>query len=538
MSRPHLILVLHAHLPWVRHPEFPHFHEESWLFEALIECYLPLCAAMRHWTEQRWPWRLALSVSPTLATALSDPLLRSRFENHFAALEALAAQEVERYHFQPDRQAVAKFYVARLADLRRTWVDIGGDVLANWAAHAGAGNLELLTCSATHAVLPLLVPSPRALDAQIAVALAEHTRRFGRPPVGFWLPECAYAPEVATALVARGIRWTIVETHGLLQATPPPQAAVFAPAITPDGLAVLGRDPSSARQVWSRDGGYPGDPRYREFHRDLAQDAERDYVRYWQTGPDTAPTFTGLKYHSVSGAGDHKSIYDRAAAMVAVGEHAAHFLRQRLEWARRTESEAPLPDGRPVLCVSPYDAELFGHWWFEGPEFLSEIMRLTAGPDASIKLVTPSEHLTAHPVCEVVQPAASSWGEGGHLRAWLDVRNTWMQSPLRMAEATLGEWVRRYRDGLPPRLMAGADPGRALTQAARELLLAQASDWPFLIRHGTAGDYPRRRFTEHLSAFHHLVQMLAGVTPWDAEWLEQRAERQPIFPELDWRLWG
>lgn len=537
MPRPQLAIVLHAHLPWVRHPEASRFHEESWLFEALIECYLPLCEAMKDWTLRGWQWRLALSVSPTLATALRDPLLRDHFETHFTELRELAGREVERHHFQPEQRAVAEFYVERLGRLQNLWISLGGDVLADFARYAASGQLELFTCAATHAVLPLLVPSPRALAAQIAVAIHEHRRHFGQAPEGFWLPECAYTPDIGIALAAQGLRWTILETHGLLNAIPRPQAAVFAPVITAGGLAVFGRDPASARQVWSRQGGYPGDPRYREFHRDLAQEAERDYVRHWQTGEATEPTFTGLKYHAVTGTSETKSIYQREAAMDAVRDHAAHFVRTRVDWAARAEAEAPLPDGRPVLCVAPYDAELFGHWWFEGPEFLREVVRLTSAPDSGVELVSLSGHLNSHPRLERVQPATSSWGEGGQLAAWLNVRNAWMQPPLRTAEERFGNLAGRYLHGNGPRLAPAAEPERALRQTARELLLAQASDWPFLIRHGTAGDYPRHRFTEHLTAFHQLVAMLSGVGSWDAELLSAREMRHPIFPDLDWRLW-
>ena len=539
MPRPELILVLHAHLPWVRHPELPRFHEESWFFEALLEVYLPLCGAMRGWSDEGWPWRLALSVSPTLAAALEDPLLRERFIAHFDALQDLAEREVERHHFQPALRSVAEFHVARLRGLRALWQALGGDVLGELACHARSGHLELFTCAATHAVLPLMTASPTSLAAQVALAVADHARRFGVAPAGFWLPECAYVPALEPVLVEQGIRWTLLETHGVLDATPRPQGAVFAPVVTPRGLAVFGRDPASARQVWSRDVGYPGDPRYREFHRDLAQDAERDYVRHWQTGDGTDPTFTGLKYHAVTGrSGEPKAVYDRAAALVAVREHAAHFVRSRVEWATRAEAESPLPDGRPVVLVAPYDAELFGHWWFEGPEFLSEVVRLTSAPDAALRLTTPGEHLTAHPRCECVQPAVSTWGEGGQLRVWLDVRNAWMQAPLRTAEARMADLAARHLQGPAPRGIPPEAFRRALDQAARELLLAQASDWPFLIRHGTAGDYPRRRFTEHLTAFHQLAQMLEGLMPWDAALLAEREARNPIFPGLDGRLWA
>ncbi len=365
--------------------------------------------------------------------------------------------------------------------------------------------------------------SPITLHAQIAVALSEHQRHFGSPPAGFWLPECAFVPELEPVLAEHGVHWTLLETHGLLHATPAPQAAIFAPVLGPHGVAFFGRDPASARQVWSRQGGYPGDPRYREFHRDLAHEAEREYLGAWQTDDASDPTFTGLKYHAVTGDGDFKAVYRRDAALDAVRDHAAHFVRTRCEWAARAESESPLPDGRPVLCVAPYDAELFGHWWFEGPEFLGEIMRLTAEASSPLELVTPGQHLARYPRCERVQPAASSWGEHGHLSAWLDPRNVWMQSPQRVAEARLAR-LAAVRETVSER-------ARAVRQAWRELLLMQASDWPFLLRHETAGDYPRRRFTEHHQAFQRLADMLEAVVPWDADFLREREQRHPLFPE-------
>ena len=176
MAKPQLALILHAHLPWVRHPEASQFHEETWFFEALSECYLPLCGLMAAWTQLQLPWRLALTVSPTLAAQLRDPLLCARFERHLQGLQLLAQSEVERNHLQPELRTVAEFYVRRFEVLSTLWKALGGDVLASWAFHAAAGNLELLTCAATHSLLPLLTKSPIALNAQIAVAVSEHRR--------------------------------------------------------------------------------------------------------------------------------------------------------------------------------------------------------------------------------------------------------------------------------------------------------------------------------------------------------------------------
>ena len=255
VGKPALALLLHAHLPYVRHPEHPEFLEERWLFEALAGCYVPMLWMLEGWERDGVDGVMTLSVSPTLAGMLADPLLRSRFRQHLGQLETWTAIEEERHLLDPAKQAVARFHRERFGRVRRTWEGLGGDVLGAWRRHAEAGRLELITCSATHAVLPLLVGQPLALRAQIRTGLDEHARHFGRRPEGFWLPECAWSPALETVLLDEGVRWTVVETHGLLQSQPASRWGVFGPINTPRGLSVYARDPSSARQVWSRHGG-------------------------------------------------------------------------------------------------------------------------------------------------------------------------------------------------------------------------------------------------------------------------------------------
>ncbi|HRI14077.1 MAG TPA: DUF1957 domain-containing protein [Verrucomicrobiota bacterium] len=523
-----LALVLHAHLPYVRHPEHPQFHEETWLFEALLECYLPLLQVMEGWSRDQIPWRMTLSVSPTLAAMLIDPLLQDRFRGYLATLMELAEKETIRAMFEPARRSVADFYLAWIQQQAAAFERLRGDILSAWAKHSAAGHLELITCSATHATLPLLRDEPASLHAQLELALAQHARWAGVRPAGFWLPECAWTPELEPFLCAAGIRWFVTETQGLLHATPRPRQAIYAPLLTPLGLAVFAREPASAHQVWSRHGGYPGDPRYREFHRDVAHDADWDYVRPYLHGA-SGRAFTGLKFHRVTGQGQDKLLYDRGAALAAVREHAANFVSERA----RTASAAHALMSQPPVLLAPYDAELFGHWWFEGPEFLDAVVREVATGTHALELTVPSQHLQDYPRLEVGVPAASTWGEGGHFAMWLDESNAWMQPPLRAAGRRFSMLATQFAD-------LGGDPlgERLLRQAARELLLAQASDWPFLVKMDTAGAYPARRFKEHLAA----VDLLLGaVTAPDRTGvlatLAELESRHPLFPELDWRLW-
>lgn len=523
---PQLILLLHAHLPFVRHPEHPEFYEETWLFEAVLECYLPLLQVLDGWERDGVAGSLTLSVSPTLAAMWQDELLRSRLRRHLARLEELAAREEDRAHFQPARRAVATFYRQRLQALRASLDGAGAGLSAAFARHARAGRLELITCPATHPTLPLLRDEPGSLQTQLLTATDAHARAFGRAPEGLWLPECAWEPGLESFLLRAGIRWTVLETHGLLQALPRPRQAIFAPVRAPGGLAIFGRDPRSARQVWSRQGGYPGDARYREFHRDVGHEADWDYVQPHLHGA-TERGFTGLKFHRITGPGDTKALYDRTLALTAVEEHAAHFVAERVRMAQAAARHMEAPP----LLMAPYDAELFGHWWFEGPEFLDAVVRRVAAGNSGLELATPSCALATRPHLDTVQPAASTWGEGGHFQVWLDPSNAWMEVPLRHAAQRL--------TALASRLVASPQTAvteRRLRQAARELLLAQASDWPFLVKMGTAGTYPATRFRQHLAAVNDLADQIVHGNPDHADArLTDLERRHNLFPGLNWR---
>ncbi len=326
-----LMLVLHAHLPFVRHPEHPEFLEEDWLFEAMIETYAPIVDACARLAADRVPFRLTMTLSPTLCEMLSDELLMARFETRLRRVAAACR-----------RRARAPFEAAAAEHLRLFTAARGRRLLPEFRALQDRGVLEIITTAATHAILPY-VSRPEALRAQIAVAVANYRKHFGRAPRGFWLPECAYEPGLDAALAEHGLRYFFVDAHALESS----------PARTPAGPTAFARDPESSRQVWSAAEGYPGDPWYREFYRDEG----------WANGRGA-----GLKFHRITGAVplDRKEPYDPSRARERVEEHARHFLECR----RR---------GAPLM-VSPYDAELFGHWWYEGPRFLE------AGPRRRISL--------------------------------------------------------------------------------------------------------------------------------------------------------
>lgn len=521
----YLSIILHAHLPFVRHPEHAKFLEESWLFEAITETYLPLLQVMNGWQRDGMEARLTMTLSPTLCAMLRDPLLQERYAKHLDELIALADKEISRTHWEPPFQELAQMYHTRLTAARLLYQQLGGDIVGKFRRLQDFGLLEIITTGATHGLLPLMANHPPSVRAQILVARDQYRECFGCDPRGIWLPECAYFDGVEAYLQEANIRWFIVDSHGLLHAHPRPRYGVFAPVFTPNGIAVFGRDMESSRQVWSRTEGYPGDARYRDFYRDIGFDLDFDYVKPHLPSPENRG-FTGIKYYRITGGDAPKQPYQPAAAEEAVATHAAHFLKSRVEQVQ--ELNAILD--RPPLVISPYDAELFGHWWYEGPEFLDRFVRKAYHEQKTFELITPEQYLRRHPTNQIATPAASSWGEEGYYRVWLNEKNEWIYRHLQVAQERMTELVKKFAK-------PSALEERALKQAARELLLAQASDWPFILRTNTSPDYARKRVKAHLLRFNGLYHQLT-TGEFDEKWLAEIEARDNLFAAINVSYWA
>ncbi len=521
----YLSIVLHAHLPFVRHPEHEKFLEETWLFEAITETYVPLLQILEGWAHDGMDTRLTLTLSPTLCAMLRDPLLQERYDRHLRGLVELAEKEIHRTHWDRAFHELAWMYHHRLTTIRDAYLGWGRDLVGAFRKLQDRGRLEIITTAATHALLPLFASHPPTLRAQILTARDHYRSCFGRDPRGIWLPECAYFDGVEEFLQEANLRWFIMDTHGLLHAQPRPRYGVFAPVFTPNGIAAFGRDLDSSRQVWSKFEGYPGDTRYRDFYRDIGFDLDFDYVKPHLPSPDHRG-FTGLKYYRITGRAADKQPYHRDTALRTAAEHAGHFLNARLAQFAKLGG---IMD-RPPLVLAPYDAELFGHWWYEGPEFLDYFVRKACFDQKIFSLITPEDYLRLHPTNQVAKPGASSWGEEGYYRVWLNERNQWILPHLQIAGQRMTELARRFLD--PPPLL-----GRALRQAARELLLAQSSDWPFILRTGTSPDYASRRVKDHLLRFITLYEQLKKKKV-DEKWLREIESRDNVFPDINVAYWA
>ena len=524
----YLSLVLHAHLPYVRHPEYDDFLEEDWLYEAITETYIPLLEVFDGLERDGVDWRLTMSVTPTLAAMLADPLLQFRYLRQLDNLISLAGKEIERTRWSPEFQPLAKMYYDRFTRCREVFVNqYNNNLLNGFKRFFDTGKLELITCAATHGFLPLMVMNDQARRAQVEVGCREFERHFGRRPKGIWLPECGYVEGVEQQLRDAGLRYFFTDTHGVMFANPRPKYGIYAPILCPNSnVAALGRDTESSKQVWSAIEGYPGDYNYRDFYRDVGFDLDYEYLKphLHQSG---IRSLLGIKYYKITGRTDHKLPYEPRAALDKAADHAGNFMFNRekqVEWLA-----GAMPD-RPPLIIAPYDAELYGHWWFEGPDWINFLLRKLHYDQQTVKTITIPEYLDRHPKIQVSQPSYSSWGYKGYCEVWCEGSNDWIYRHLHEGADRMVELARSNPDPYPLRR-------RALNQAARELMLAQSSDWAFIMKTGTMVEYAHQRTKVHVLNFNHLYEQIKN-NQLDEPWLAEVERRHNLFPDMDYRLYA
>jgi len=519
----YLALVLHAHLPFVRHPEHERFLEEDWFFEALTETYLPLLDVFERLAHDGIHFRVTMSLTPTLLSMMTDPLLQARYLRYLdERIEALA-HERQRTAHDPYFHPVTRFYTDLYTRLRQRFIEHDRmDVSQSFRRLMEAGHLDIITCGATHGYFPLLAVNEESIYAQLSMAVRTHERILGRRPRGIWLPECGYKPGVDRILKEFGIDYFLLDSHGLLNADPRPKYGVHRPVRTPAGPAAFGRDYESSKQVWSADEGYPGDPQYREFYRDAGFDVEAPHIEKLRHAG--VRTFTGLKYHRITGKTDWKEPYHPGWARDRAAEHAGHFLFNRQQQVNWLSSSFD----RPPVVVAPYDAELFGHWWFEGPQWIDFLLRKLACDQQDIRTITPSEYLDRFGDLQSAAPPECSWGAGGFHEVWLNGSNDWIYPYLHAAAERMSALVQRFPD-------ADGSLRWALDQSARELLLAQSSDWAFIMKTATSVDYAVRRFRTHLHRFDRCATM-AESGHYDEGYLREITARDSLFPDMDYRI--
>lgn len=548
--------MLHSHLPYARLAgRWP--HGEEWLHEAAAETYIPLLNALYDLVQEGIDFRITIGLTPILVEQLADEQVKDHFDAYLDEKIEAARKDITRFEStEPDPHLayLAKYYLDWYETIKRSFdTRYSRDIIGAFRILQDEGHIEISTSAATHGYLPLL-GRDSAVFGQLKTGIEAYRRHFGQAPRAIWLPECAYRPAYITEdgrtrpglekfLSDLGIKVFFSETHTIeggvpvgvaagdaigpygeikrryvipvQEAIPPRAASTYLPYYVSDttagpaaeqhsGVAVIGRNNRTGMQVWSGDWGYPGEGDYREFHK-------KDPVsglQYWRvTGPRVDLGF--------------KDYYHPDWASYRIAEHARHFA-----WLvgdlLKTYREAT---GNYGLISSNYDTELFGHWWFEGIEWIKQVLRLLSeSPD--VELVTASGFIEKHQPGEVLHIPESSWGMGGNHWTWDNHDTHWMWAPIHKAEARMEELVSRYPN--PKR-----DERAVLNMAARELLLLESSDWPFLVTTGQAREYAIRRFTRHVERFEALATSLESGQP-DRRLADELYEVDKVFPDIDY----
>jgi len=523
----YLALVLHAHLPFVRHPEENYFLEENWFFEAVTETYIPLIKVFESLTRDDVDFRLTMSISPTLAAMFSDALLQERYTSHLNRLIELAQKELERTAHDPAYHGLALMYYCRFIDAREIFGRYQQNLIHAFRKFQESGHLEIITCCATHGYLPNLKINESSVKAQIEIGVAQYRHHFGVDPKGIWLSECGFYPGLDELIKDAGIKYFFCDSHGIMNADPQPQYGVYAPIYCPSGVAAFGRDWESSKQVWSSKEGYPGDPNYREFYRDIGFTSEFEYIKPY-IHPDGIRINTGIKYWRITGETEYKEVYQPQLASGKAALHADNFISNR---QKQIDYLYPQMKRKPII-TAPYDAELFGHWWFEGPQWIDFLARKIFFDQDTLTMITPSEYLREYSTNQVSMPSQSSWGYKGYSEYWLESTNDWIYPYLHDAGRLMKEMAMKNGDlihgDFRNNLLKSALHYRVLNQAARELLLAESSDWPFIIKAGTMVAYAEKRIKLHLNRFYKLCEDLNKDTI-DENWLKELENRDNVF---------
>jgi 1,4-alpha-glucan branching enzyme len=528
MSKGYLCIVLHAHLPFIRHPEQPFFLEENWLFEAMTESYIPLMKVFERLINDDIDFHITLSLSPTLVTMLYDKLLKDRYKRYLEHVIEISERELKRTAKDIHINPVAAMYLQRFRAIQKIFEDEYNMNLINVFANLQrTKKVELITTSATHAFLPVLDTYPFMVEAQVRVGIDTHRKYFGTNPRGFWLPECGYKSSFDQYLKKHNISFFFLDSHAVTCGDPVPAYGVYAPVLCPSGMFAFGRDTETSQQVWSSASGYPGDFEYRDFYRDIGFDITTDYIRKFLSLYG-GRTYTGLKYYRITGKSDVKKPYRELLASKKVHEHARHFVQSRISHVKALTANAEMNP----LITSLYDAELFGHWWFEGPDWLEAVLR---GIDQEKRYMTT---MTASQCLKLVkqgvlakqcsQPLMSSWGARGFHESWINPSNDYMYRHIHKAIEMMSTLAESF-----PR--ATGNVQRALNQAAREILLSQHSDWAFMMKSDTYTSFGRKSFVSHINNFHTLYEMIMRGNVCENN-ICTMEERGRIFPEIDYRI--
>ena len=515
-NTPVISFVINIHEPFVRHPEQPLCLQEYWFYQTLSDTCLPLLEVFDRLDNSHVPFRAGISLSPTLCHMLCDEYLLNRYLDYTDRRIEFGAAQLKVLSENDDIYSAVKYYYNRFLDQRVLFTErYNMDILKVFNYFQRKGRLEMLTTSATHAFLPFYAAYPEAVQAQIEVAISTYRNHFEGYPQGFWLPEMGWSVELEKWLRSYNFAYTILDTHGLVYSNPPAEKGSFYPARTPSGIFILGNDFYAGEDMAE----IASNPVFRSRNIDLGYELPLGQIRSF-LGVSGNRTATGFKCQSNNG-----NPYDHDKAASAVREQARVFLKNRLE--RLTAAQAYMD--APPLCLCTIDSRFHGSQWYESPLFLEALFREGA-ESGKFQFMNPAEYIYKMETrtFQTIHPEYSSSGNNGYAETWVDASNDWVYRHIMRALERMIELAERFPDntGLKE---------RALNQAAREILLALASDWPSMLYRQENSEYARNQLESALRNFTTIYEAL-GSNHISTEWLTNLERRHNIFPYINYRV--
>ncbi len=554
-------LVLHSHLPWVlNHGIWP--HGTSWLNEAASETYIPILMELFKLVEEGYHPKLTVDLSPVLCEMLRHPSFERTFMSYIQERTDAAYHDYEDFtknKYEEPRIRLTKWWIEFYERIRDRYVNqFNRDIVGGFKKLQDMGLLDIITCGATHGYAPLL-SKDTSIDAQFKTAVDSYKRIFGREPTGVWLPECAYRPGyrwknpitgeeidrpgVEYFLAKNGLKYFFIDTALLLGGKSqgvyaerfpllkelwkqfesqykeipvsfeksPYEPYLVATQSAEAPVAFLTRDEKTGIVVWSGEHGYPGCAEYLDFHK-----------KHWPSG---------LRYWKVTSPKvdlGSKMLYWMDDVPKKLDENASHYVNLIKDILREYKNKT----GSPGLITAPYDCELFGHWWMEGPWWLNRVFRWIED-DGTVELTNSREYIEKNPPNKVVQIIEGSWGQASSHWVWLNDWTTYVWKMIYECEAKSEEIIGKYKDSKDANMI------RILKQIARELLLLESSDWPFLMTTWTARDYAENRVAAHYENFQRMYDIATkyGAGEWieDGEWnfLGTLENSDGLFQDID-----
>lgn len=525
MKKKSLVLHIFLHQGYFRDIHDSEADKNQLLFYAISQVYLPLLNMFANLESDGINFKIGLTITPSLCTLLSDPVVQMNYIEWLDKLILLGEAEIKKHEKNPKIQELAKEYLRTCKRNKRDFVEtFNQDILSKFAYYAHKGNIELFATAATNCFLPHYIDLKEAIHAQVEAGLIAHKSFFNIAPEGFWLPNLGYTPGLEQILRSYGLNYSIIETHGLLFSSPESKNGIFSPVRSENSFAFFARNPFAENLIMGSEG-YMHNELYRNEDNDIGFDSDIEELTAI-LGKSKERVSTGYKYFAKHSDSNESKIYDIEAAKKEIEKDAKNFLNEKI---KLLEEAAKISSCEEVSLISAFDGSLFGEKWFEGIDWLESFFRQASKQD-ELSIENCSDLAKNQFTLEVVQAyhsAASGFGYGEDL---VDNSNEWMVRYVHKSTERMIDLAQRFTD----------DSGlkaRALNLAAKEVLLAQSSDWPSMLHQKYYPDLAKEAFSQNVSSFATVFESL-GSNNTSTEWLTNTEKAHQIFPWINYRIFS